>query len=254
MRDRFTRVLEGHIAIARAVFPEGTTGAQLDAFARQFLWTAGLDFDHAARPRRRQLPVGHEGPARIPSSGTTALKRGMILSNRPGTTRPALTASASRSCAGGRGAAGRRRREAARRLRDADLGADRTAADRAATADRRRDRLARPLPPASRRRSRRSSMPRPAPGSPPPPARSAAAETGGHLLPDRTNDAVRNETRPRLAAAGVLIAMTGVELAVAQRPGAGDPRAAVKFQTDTAASSSPRLALSDGARAGAAGV
>ncbi|HEY7661845.1 MAG TPA: aminopeptidase P family N-terminal domain-containing protein, partial [Xanthobacteraceae bacterium] len=44
MRDRFTRVLQGHIAIARAVFPDGTTGAQLDSFARQFLWAAGLDF------------------------------------------------------------------------------------------------------------------------------------------------------------------------------------------------------------------
>jgi len=46
MRDRFTRVLKGHIAIARAVFPEGTTGAQLDSLARQYLWAAGLDFDH----------------------------------------------------------------------------------------------------------------------------------------------------------------------------------------------------------------
>ena len=46
MRDRFTRVLRGHIAIARAIFPDGTTGAQLDSFARQFLWQAGLDFEH----------------------------------------------------------------------------------------------------------------------------------------------------------------------------------------------------------------
>jgi Xaa-Pro aminopeptidase len=46
MRDRFTRVLRGHIAIARAVFPDGTTGAQLDSFARQFLWQVGLDFEH----------------------------------------------------------------------------------------------------------------------------------------------------------------------------------------------------------------
>jgi len=46
MRDRFTRVLRGHIAIARAVFPDGTTGAQIDTLARQFLWQAGIDFDH----------------------------------------------------------------------------------------------------------------------------------------------------------------------------------------------------------------
>src|SRR5262249_53298940 len=46
MRERFTRVLKGHIAIARAVFPEGSTGAQLVPFARATLWQAGLDFDH----------------------------------------------------------------------------------------------------------------------------------------------------------------------------------------------------------------
>ena len=46
MRRRFTLVLKGHIAIARAVFPGGATGAQLDSFARQALWQAGLDFDH----------------------------------------------------------------------------------------------------------------------------------------------------------------------------------------------------------------
>ena len=46
MRDRFTRVLKGHIGIARAIFPDGTSGAQLDSFARQHLWSAGLDFDH----------------------------------------------------------------------------------------------------------------------------------------------------------------------------------------------------------------
>jgi len=46
MRDRFTRVLRGHIAIARAVFPDGSTGAQLDTLARQFLWQAGVDYEH----------------------------------------------------------------------------------------------------------------------------------------------------------------------------------------------------------------
>src|SRR5204863_7849831 len=46
MRDRFTRVLKGHIAIARAIFPDGTTGAQLDTLARRDLWAARLDFDH----------------------------------------------------------------------------------------------------------------------------------------------------------------------------------------------------------------
>jgi Xaa-Pro aminopeptidase len=84
MRDRFTRVLRGHIAIARAVFPDGTTGAQLDSFARQFLWQAGLDFEHGTGHGVGSYLSVHEGPARISRLGTTPLKRGMILSNEPG--------------------------------------------------------------------------------------------------------------------------------------------------------------------------
>jgi Xaa-Pro aminopeptidase len=84
MRDRFTRVLRGHIAIARAVFPDGTTGAQLDTLARQFLWQAGLDFDHGTGHGVGSYLSVHEGPARISKLGTSPLKRGMILSNEPG--------------------------------------------------------------------------------------------------------------------------------------------------------------------------
>jgi Xaa-Pro aminopeptidase len=84
MRERFTRVLKGHIAIARAVFPEGTTGAQLDSFARQFLWTQGLDFDHGTGHGVGSYLSVHEGPARISKLGTAPLRRGMILSNEPG--------------------------------------------------------------------------------------------------------------------------------------------------------------------------
>jgi Xaa-Pro aminopeptidase len=85
MRDRFTRVLKGHIAIARAVFPDGTTGAQLDSFARQYLWQAGIDFDHGTGHGVGSYLSVHEGPASISKRGTvTALKRGMILSNEPG--------------------------------------------------------------------------------------------------------------------------------------------------------------------------
>jgi Xaa-Pro aminopeptidase len=84
MRERFTRVLKGHIAIARAVFPDGTTGAQLDPFARQFLWQAGLDFDHGTGHGVGSYLSVHEGPARLSKLGTVALKRGMILSNEPG--------------------------------------------------------------------------------------------------------------------------------------------------------------------------
>jgi Xaa-Pro aminopeptidase len=84
MRDRFTRVLKGHIAIARAVFPEGTSGAQLDSFARAHLWAAGLDFDHGTGHGVGSYLSVHEGPARISKLGSTALLPGMILSNEPG--------------------------------------------------------------------------------------------------------------------------------------------------------------------------
>ncbi len=84
MRERFTRVLKGHIAVARAVFPEGTSGAQIDSFARQYLWAAGLDFDHGTGHGVGSYLSVHEGPARISKLGTVPLKRGMILSNEPG--------------------------------------------------------------------------------------------------------------------------------------------------------------------------
>jgi Xaa-Pro aminopeptidase len=84
MRRNFTLVLRGHIAIARAVFPDGTTGAQLDPLARQFLWRDGLDFDHGTGHGVGSYLSVHEGPARISKLGAAPLKRGMILSNEPG--------------------------------------------------------------------------------------------------------------------------------------------------------------------------
>ncbi len=84
MRDRFTRVLKGHIAIATAVFPEKTSGAQLDSLARLALWKAGLDYDHGTGHGVGSYLSVHEGPARISKLGMVALKRGMILSNEPG--------------------------------------------------------------------------------------------------------------------------------------------------------------------------
>jgi Xaa-Pro aminopeptidase len=84
MRDRFTRVLKGHIAIATAVFPENTSGAQLDSLARLPLWQAGLDFDHGTGHGVGSYLSVHEGPARISKLGTVPLRRGMILSNEPG--------------------------------------------------------------------------------------------------------------------------------------------------------------------------
>jgi Xaa-Pro aminopeptidase len=84
MRDRFTRVLKGHIAIARAVFPKGTSGAQIDVLARLSLWQAGLDFDHGTGHGVGSYLSVHEGPQRIAKVGMQPLEAGMILSNEPG--------------------------------------------------------------------------------------------------------------------------------------------------------------------------
>ena len=83
-RDRFTRVLKGHIAIAMARFPKGTTGAQIDTLARAALWQAGLDFDHGTGHGVGVYLSVHEGPQRIAKTGHTPLEPGMILSNEPG--------------------------------------------------------------------------------------------------------------------------------------------------------------------------
>ncbi|MEA3041487.1 MAG: Xaa-Pro aminopeptidase [Sphingomonadales bacterium] len=83
-RDRFTRVLKGHIAIAAARFPKGTTGAQLDALARVALWQAGLAFDHGTGHGVGSYLSVHEGPQRLSKLGHAALEPGMILSNEPG--------------------------------------------------------------------------------------------------------------------------------------------------------------------------
>ena len=84
MRDRYTRVLRGHVAVSRAVFPKGTTGAQIDTLARLPLWEAGLDFDHGTGHGVGAFLSVHEGPQRIAKTGTVALEAGMILSNEPG--------------------------------------------------------------------------------------------------------------------------------------------------------------------------
>ncbi len=84
MRDRFTRVLKGHIAIATARFPEGTRGVDLDAFARRALWDAGLDYDHGTGHGVGSYLSVHEGPQSISRRGMVALEPGMIVSNEPG--------------------------------------------------------------------------------------------------------------------------------------------------------------------------
>jgi Xaa-Pro aminopeptidase len=90
MQDRFTRVLKGHIALARAIFPAGTRGVQLDALARQHLWAAGLDYNHGTGHGVGSYLSVHEGPQRIAAAwsaqagGDEPLQPGMILSNEPG--------------------------------------------------------------------------------------------------------------------------------------------------------------------------
>ncbi len=85
MRDRFTRVLKGHIALGTMKFPPGTTGHQLDMVARKPLWDAGLDYDHGTGHGVGSFLGVHEGPQRIAKApNTQALKPGMILSNEPG--------------------------------------------------------------------------------------------------------------------------------------------------------------------------
>jgi Xaa-Pro aminopeptidase len=85
MRDRFTRVLKGHIAMATTRFPKGTTGSQLDTLARHALWQVGLDYDHGTGHGVGSYLGVHEGPQRISKVGNrTALDPGMIVSNEPG--------------------------------------------------------------------------------------------------------------------------------------------------------------------------
>jgi Xaa-Pro aminopeptidase len=85
VREHVTRVLAGHIALTMTVFPEGVAGPHLDAFARQALWQAGLDYDHGTGHGVGAYLSVHEGPAGIArTAGPVPLQPGMILSNEPG--------------------------------------------------------------------------------------------------------------------------------------------------------------------------
>ena len=84
MRERFTLVLKGHIAVATARFPKDTRGIDLDPFARRALWEAGLDFDHGTGHGVGSYLCVHEGPQSISRGGMAALEPGMIVSNEPG--------------------------------------------------------------------------------------------------------------------------------------------------------------------------
>jgi Xaa-Pro aminopeptidase len=85
LRDRFTRVLKGHIAIATAIFPQGVGGAHIDAFARHALWQVGLDYDHGTGHGVGSYLSVHEGPVSISRAARPIpIAAGMILSNEPG--------------------------------------------------------------------------------------------------------------------------------------------------------------------------
>ncbi|HJO67946.1 MAG TPA: aminopeptidase P family protein [Sphingomonas sanguinis] len=90
MRDRFTRVLKGHIGLATAVFPDGTLGGHLDSLARRPLWAVGLDYAHGTGHGVGAYLSVHEGPQRIAApnypggAAMEPLRAGMMLSNEPG--------------------------------------------------------------------------------------------------------------------------------------------------------------------------
>ncbi len=84
MRERFTLVLKGMIAVTLAKFPRGTRGIDLDPFARRALWAAGLNYDHGTGHGVGSYLSVHEGPQSISKAGMVELKPGMICSNEPG--------------------------------------------------------------------------------------------------------------------------------------------------------------------------
>jgi Xaa-Pro aminopeptidase len=85
LRDRVTRVMQGHIALATSIFPNGVGGAHLDALARRALWQAGLDYDHGTGHGVGSYLSVHEGPVSISRlARPLPIAAGMILSNEPG--------------------------------------------------------------------------------------------------------------------------------------------------------------------------
>ena len=248
MRERFTRVLKGHIAIARAVFPDGTTGAQLDSFARQFLWAQGLDFDHGTGHGVGSYLSVHEGPARISKLGTTALRRGMILSNEPGYYKAGAYGIRIENlvlvveAAAVPGAEKPLNAFETLTLAPIDrrlIVADMLTPEETEWLDGYHARVARDAVAARRRRDR-------ARGSRPPPARSPKAEPAG-LSGARPNDERHDQERGAshaMAAARPADRHDRSELAFAQHPGAGDPQPGGQIRSRSRQRPAHRLALS----------
>ncbi len=85
LRQRYTRVLLGHVALSRLRFPKGVAGPHIDVLARAALWQAGLDYDHGTGHGVGSFLSVHEGPAGISRAAKPVpLVPGMILSNEPG--------------------------------------------------------------------------------------------------------------------------------------------------------------------------
>ncbi len=85
LRQRYTRVLQGHIALATLRFPKGVAGPHLDSLARRALWDAGLDYDHGTGHGVGSYLSVHEGPAAFSRAARPVpLAPGMILSDEPG--------------------------------------------------------------------------------------------------------------------------------------------------------------------------
>lgn len=84
MKKRYTQVLKGHLALARAIFPKDITGANLDVLTRQYLWEVGVDYDHGTGHGVGLYLSVHEGPQSISLRSQVKLEEGMLLSNEPG--------------------------------------------------------------------------------------------------------------------------------------------------------------------------
>ena len=147
MCRHFTLVLKGHIAIAQVLFPKGVSGAQLDSFARQALWRAGLDFDHGTGHGIGSYLCVHEGPQRIAKTGTVALRARHDRLQRAGLLSGRRVRHPDREPGGRRApAAAGGRRARALRLRYDHAGTDRPAPRAGGAARCRGARLARQLP------------------------------------------------------------------------------------------------------------
>ena len=147
MIDRNTRVLKGHIELARATFPKGTNGGQLDTLARIHLWAAGVDYGHGTGHGVGSYLSVHEGPQRISKSGgafpgtDTPIAAGMILSNEPGYYKQGAFGIRIENLVLTVPRGHRRRGRRVARVRDSDLRAARPQAGRQVDAEHRGNRL-----------------------------------------------------------------------------------------------------------------